>query len=105
MLGTIRGSGAPVARRTAPKKTTATLFAKLDRLAKLLGGIPVWEVYADSGAAAAGVRFGDIILRVNGKATPTFEHFLAIGEAHIANLEFEVFRNGQTLTLTADALG
>lgn len=89
----------------APKKSTAPLFAKLDRLAKLLGGIPVWEVYADSGAAAAGVRFGDIILRVNGKATPTFEHFLAIGEEHLPNLEFEVFRDGRMLTLSAGALG
>lgn len=77
----------------------------MDRLAKLLGGIPVWEVYADSGAAAAGVRFGDIILRVNGKQTPTFEHFLQVGEANLSNLEFEVFRNGKTVRLSTSALG
>jgi len=94
-----------VARKTIPKKAPAALFAKLDRLAKILGGIPVWEVYADSGAAAAGVRFGDIILRVNGKETPTFEHFLEVGEAHMAHLEFEVFRNGKTLRLSSDAHG
>lgn len=92
-------------RKTVPKGSPATLFAKLERLAKILGGIPVWEVYADSGAAAAGVRFGDIILRVNGKATPTFEKFLAVGEAHLPNLEFEVFRDGRTLRLSSEALG
>jgi S1-C subfamily serine protease len=95
----------PVARKTLPKKAPAALFAQLERLAKILGGIPVWEVYADSGAAAAGVRFGDIILRVNGKETPTFERFLAIGEAHLSDLEFEVFRNGKMLRLSCGALG
>ena len=92
-------------RKALPKKAPAALFAQLDRLARILGGIPVWEVYADSGAAAAGVRFGDIILRVNGKETPTFEQFLAIGEANLSRLEFEVFRNGKTLRLSSDALG
>ena len=29
-------------RKTTPKKAPATLFAKLDRLAKILGGIPVF---------------------------------------------------------------
>jgi S1-C subfamily serine protease len=99
--GTLRGLGAPVPRKTAPKKPTARVVAQLDRLAKILGGIPVWEVYADSGAAQAGVRFGDIILRVNGKPTPTFQHFLAAGEKHLTNLQFEVFRDGKLLRLTS----
>ena len=49
--------------------------------------------------ALAGVRFGDIIVRVNGVATPTFEKFLAAGETHLSNLEFEVFRNGKMMRL------
>lgn len=81
-----------------------SVIAKIEELAKLLGGIPVWEVFPESGAALAGVRFGDIILRVNGVATPTFEEFLAAGEAHLAHLEFEVFRNGKMLTLTSSAV-
>lgn len=64
-----------------------------------MGGIPVWEVFPESDAAQAGVRFGDIILRVNGVATPTFETFLEAGEQHLGDLEFEVFRNGQLLRL------
>lgn len=85
-----------------PKKSPLQLFAKLEKLAKMLGGIPVWEVFPDSGAALAGVRFGDIIVRVNGVATPTFEKFLAAGEEHLANLEFEVFRNGKLMRLRTD---
>ncbi len=69
-----------------------------------MGGIPVWEVFPDSGAALAGVRFGDIILRVNGVATPNFEKFLEAGERHLSDLEFEVFRNGQLLRLSCSGV-
>lgn len=84
------------------KPATLSVFSRLERLAKLLGGIPVWEVFPDSGAAQAGVRFGDIILRVNGTKTPTFELFLAAGEKHLDGLEFEVFRNGKLLRLRSE---
>jgi hypothetical protein len=50
----------------------------------------------------AGVRFGDIIVSVNGTATPTFKEFLAAGEAHFAHIEFEVFRNGRMIVLSCD---
>jgi S1-C subfamily serine protease len=74
-------------------------LAQIERVAQILGGIPVWEVFPRSEAARAGVRFGDIILRVNGTATPTFEAFLDAGAHHLAALEFEVFRNGELLRL------
>jgi S1-C subfamily serine protease len=92
-----------VKRKMPLKPATLSVFSRLERLAKLLGGIPVWEVFPDSGAAQAGVRFGDIILRVNGTKTPTFELFLEAGEKHLDRLEFEVFRNGKLLRLQTDA--
>jgi S1-C subfamily serine protease len=82
------------------KDALALGLARIARLARVLGGIPVWEVFPESAAAAAGVRFGDIILSVNGTATPTFQAFLRAGEAHLADLEFRVFRDGQLLRLT-----
>ena len=91
----------PMARkmsRTFATSDTSDLV-ELEDLAKVLGGIPVWEVLPDSAAALAGVRFGDIIVRVNGVATPTFEAFLDAGEAHLSHLEFEVFRNGRLVRL------
>jgi S1-C subfamily serine protease len=91
-----------VKRKIPLKPASLSMFSKLERLAKLLGGIPVWEVFPESGAAQAGVRFGDIILRVNGTKTPTFEKFLAAGEKHLDFLEFEVFRNGKLLHLTSN---
>jgi len=75
-------------------------LAHIERVAKVLGGIPVWEVFPESAAADAGVRFGDIILSVNGTATPTFEAFLNAGAAHLSRLEFRVFRNGALLSLS-----
>ncbi|HEY4159585.1 MAG TPA: PDZ domain-containing protein [Polyangiaceae bacterium] len=84
---------------TEPLQTMSPL-PTIARLAKLLGGIPVWEVEPDSEAADAGLRFGDIILSVNGVATPTFKRFLAAGGAHLDDLVFEVFRNGKSLKLS-----
>ena len=89
-------------RKMPVKPAPLSMISKLERLAKLLGGIPVWEVFPESGAAHAGVRFGDIILKVNGTKTPTFEMFLEAGEKHLDFLEFEVFRNGQLLQLTSN---
>ena len=80
----------------------ASSLAQIEKLAKVLGGIPVWEVFPESAAEMAGVRFGDIIVSVNGTATPTFKEFLAAGEAHFAHIEFEVFRNGRMIVLSCD---
>lgn len=75
-------------------------LASIARMAEVLGGIPVWEVFPESAAAQAGVRFGDVILSVNGTATPTYDAFLEAGAAHIDHLEFGVFRNGALLRLS-----
>jgi S1-C subfamily serine protease len=77
-------------------------LAQIERLAQVLGGIPVWAVAPGSSARNAGVRFGDIILSVNGIPTPTFKAFLQAGRAHLTSLEFKVFRNGKVLLLSYD---
>lgn len=77
-------------------------LAQIERLAQVLGGIPVWAVARGSSAQHAGVRFGDIILSVNGVPTPTFKAFLRAGRAHLASLEFKVFRSGKVVVLRYD---
>jgi predicted metalloprotease with PDZ domain len=76
-------------------------YAQVAKIAKILGGIPVWEVFPGSAAEAAGIKLGDVIVCVNGVRTPTFQHFLDAGQAHLEHLEFDVFRNGRLLRLTA----
>jgi len=62
----------------------------------------VWSVAPGSSARNAGVRFGDIILSVNGTPTPTFKAFLQAGRANGLHLEFKVFRAGKVLVLRYD---
>jgi S1-C subfamily serine protease len=85
----------------APESRTAIAadLAHIERLAKVLGGIPVWAVAPGSSARRAGVSFGDIILSVNGVPTPTYKAFLKAGRAHLDHLEFKVFRNGKVRIL------
>jgi S1-C subfamily serine protease len=90
-----------MAHKPRSKSAIASDLAHIERVAELLGGIPVWEVFPRSEAERAGVRFGDIILSVNGTATPTFQAFLDAGADHLAKLEFDVFRNGATLRLSS----
>ena len=77
-------------------------LAQIERLAQVLGGIPVWAVAPGSSARNAGVLFGDIILSVNGVPTPTFQDFLRAGRKHLQHLEFKVFRSGKVIVLTYD---
>jgi S1-C subfamily serine protease len=88
-------------KKSADKSFVVAYLAQIERMAQVLGGIPVWEVVPDSAAEAAGLLFGDIVLSVNADPTPTFAAFLAAGETHLAHLEFEVFRQGQVLLLNA----
>ena len=81
------------------RNASGTALARIERLARTLGGIPVWAVPPGSSARQAGVRFADIILSVNGVPTPTFEDFLRAGRTQVAHVEFKVFRDGRVLKL------
>jgi S1-C subfamily serine protease len=89
-------------RTPSDERFLVSYMAKVDRMAAVLGGIPVWEVLPDSAAEAAGLLFGDIILSVNRTPTPTFADFLEAGRIHLERLQFRVFRNGQVLELRAE---
>ena len=92
-------SSESMARAPESHSVIAADLAHIERLAKVLGGIPVWAVAKGSAAQRAGVLFGDIILSVNGVPTPTYKAFLRAGRAHLDNLEFKVFRNGKVRVL------
>ncbi|NUP06593.1 MAG: PDZ domain-containing protein [Polyangiaceae bacterium] len=68
----------------------ASLFA----LAKALEGIPVLGALSGSPAARAGIRYGDVLLAVNGKRTRTVGDYVEAKALRSDGMEIVVFRTG-----------
>ena len=76
----------------------------LGKLAGSLGGLPVLGCRPNSPATRAGIRYGDIVLTVNGQPTPDWAAYVAARALNPTEMTVEVFRGGQTIvhTLTLD---
>jgi S1-C subfamily serine protease len=68
----------------------AAVFA----LAKALEGIPVLGALADSPAARAGIRYGDVLLSVNGRRTRTVLDYIEAKSLRTDGMDIVVFRSG-----------
>lgn len=75
-------------------------LAQLQSIAKTLNGIPIWGVLPGSAAALAGVRSGDVVLKVNGLETPSFERFLRARDLCKERFDLEVYRDGAIMKLS-----
>jgi len=73
--------------------------AEVAAAAKTIGGVPIWGVLPGSVAARAGVRYGDIVVRVNGVETRTLHDFLCAREASAERVVFDVLREGELVRL------
>ena len=67
----------------------------LFQLAKALGGLPILGCVSGTPAALAGVRYGDILLEVNGRPTRTFADYLAAKALRSDGMSIVVFRAGE----------
>jgi len=81
----------------------ASLFA----LAKALEGMPVLGTLSGTPAARAGIRYGDILLSVNGKRTRTVLDYVEAKALRTDGMEIVIFRSGdehvERLTYDASA--
>ncbi|HEX4418170.1 MAG TPA: PDZ domain-containing protein [Kofleriaceae bacterium] len=67
------------------------------RMASRLNGVPVLGCRPGSPAACAGVRYGDIMLSVNGLPTPDWASYIEAKATVHGQMTVELFRAGQTL--------
>lgn len=72
---------------------------ELHKLAAALGGLPVLFCRPGSPAEQAGVRYGDIVLSVNGVKTPDWATFIEARSKSSQRMELELFRDGATVKI------
>jgi S1-C subfamily serine protease len=79
---------------------------QLFALAKALEGVPVLGALGGSPAARAGIRYGDVLLSVNGIRTRSIVDYLQAKAQRSNGMEIVVFRGGSErtseLTYTSD---
>ena len=66
----------------------------LSRIADTLGGLLILGVLPDSPAAQAGLRYGDILLSVNGEATPDWVTYIEVTKSRPTQQHIRIFRDG-----------
>lgn len=68
-----------------------------EKLATALGGLAVLGCLPDSPAAAAGLRYGDVLLSVNGVPTPNWVAYVKVMNERKRPMVVRVFRDGVEL--------
>jgi S1-C subfamily serine protease len=72
---------------------------QLEEIAATVKGVPVWGCLPGSTAAEAGVRYGDIVLAVNGVPTPSIVEYLEGRKLRTDGFELRLFRDGLELNV------
>ena len=67
---------------------------QLEQIAATVKGVPVWGCLPGSTAAQAGVRYGDIVLAVNGVPTPSIVEYLEGRKLRADGFDLRLFRDG-----------
>jgi len=72
---------------------------QLTKLATALGGLPVLGCRPGSPAARAGIRYGDVVLAVNGVPTPDWATYVEARHSRARDMRVAIFRGGEELTI------
>jgi len=72
---------------------------QLEEIAATVQGVPVWGCLPGITAAEACVRYGDIVLAVNGIPTPSIVEYLEGRKLRSDGFDLRIFRDGQELSV------
>lgn len=72
---------------------------ELAKLAAELGGLPVFACRPGSPAEQAGIRYGDIVVAVNGIKTPDWAAFIEARGKNTQRMTMDLVRDGEHITL------
>lgn len=72
----------------------------LQKMANTLGGIPILGTISGTPTYEAGVRYGDILLEVNGKKTSSYQEYVDAKELRTDGMDLVIFRNGSEVKLS-----
>jgi len=72
---------------------------QLEEIAATVRGVPIFGCLPRSTADAAGVRYGDIVMCVNGVRTHGLDEYLAARALRDDGIELRILRGGQELEL------
>jgi S1-C subfamily serine protease len=70
---------------------------QLEEIAETVRGVPVLGCLPGSTSAQAGVRYGDIVISVNGVPTPTIDDYMEARKLRADGFDLVLFRDGRTL--------
>lgn len=76
--------------------------AELARLATALGGLPILGCLAGSPAEDAGMRYGDILLALDGMPTSSWDEFLRARNLAGQRIVVRLFRQGQEFDMSLE---
>ncbi|MGM0554809.1 MAG: PDZ domain-containing protein [Myxococcota bacterium] len=79
--------------------------SRIEKLADAAEGIPIWGGLPGSPAGDAGVRYGDILLSVNGHKTQNFSDYLEAKRQSDGTLELEILRESGVVNITIELAG
>jgi S1-C subfamily serine protease len=75
---------------------------ELSRLAAALGGLPVLGCLDGSPAAEAGVRYGDVLLAIDGTPTASWDDYLLARGRCNGRFVARLFREGEELEIAVE---
>jgi len=76
--------------------------ADLSQLATVLGGLPILDCLDGSPAKRAGLRYGDVLLSLNGAPTGSWFEFFQARANCVGRISVRVFRQGDEFDVTLD---